>query len=517
MHDASRLHPHPTDEVITISPRRRAIALSVLCLCALTTAIDITITNVALPFIGRDLDASVAGLQLVIDAYNIVLAGLLVLGGGLADRFGRRKLFLAGYALFGVSCVLAAFSPSTVALVGARAVMGIGAAGVIAPALAIVAAMYPPEQRGGAIGLWAVFGATGLALGPIVGGFLLDHFWWGSVFLVNVPLVVLGVAVGMVVIPESRKPSIGRLDLVGALLSVLGLSALLLGIIEGPQQGWTTPLVILAIVIGLVLTGGFVRRELTASDPLFDVRILSRPVVAAGSVTLFISYVLFTGMLFVVPQWLQGVQGQSTINIGLLLLPFAVVFGLASLSSAATVEHLGARATITGGLLLCALGIGALAAFPEAAVEASIVATAIVGLGLAGVIAPPSTVVMNDLPQAKAGDGSSTNMVSRFAGGAVGVAVTGSVLSSVYRDHLKPSTRGLSSAQASDARGSLQGGLEVATQLARAAQSPFAGSVRDAFNSGARVGYAVVAATTAFACLWVWRALRPGDSAPTPS
>jgi MFS transporter, DHA2 family, multidrug resistance protein len=151
----------------------------VLCLCALTTAVDITITNVALPFIGRDLDASVAGLQLVIDAYNIVLAGLLVLGGGLADRFGRRTIFLGGYALFGLSCLLAAFSPSTGALVGARVVMGIGAAAVIAPALAIVATMYPPEERARAIAVWAVFGAAGLAIGPIVGGVLLAHFWWG--------------------------------------------------------------------------------------------------------------------------------------------------------------------------------------------------------------------------------------------------------------------------------------------------------------------------------------------------
>jgi EmrB/QacA subfamily drug resistance transporter len=515
VHDASRLHPSHEDDVIRLEPRRRAIALSVLCLCALTTAIDITITNVALPFIGQDLDASVAGLQLVVDAYNIVLAGLLVLGGGLADRFGRRMVFLGGYALFGVSCLLAAFSPSTGALIGARAVMGVGAAAVIAPALAIVATMYPPEDRGRAIGLWAVFGATGLALGPILGGLLLDRFWWGSVFLVNVPLVVLGVAVGFAVLPDSRKPASGSLDVLGALLSFLGLGALLLGIIEGPQQGWTSPPVVFAVVAGIALTAGFVVRELTTASPLFDVRILARPVVAAGSVTLFVGYVLMTGMLFVVPQWLEGIQGQSIVNVGLLLVPFAAVFGVASTYSASTVQRFGARATITGGLLLGALGIGGLAAFSDAALETNVVATALVGLGLAGVIAPPSTVVMNDLPPAKAGDGSSTNMVSRFVGGAVGVAVMGSVLSSVYRDHLAPSTRGLSIAQVSEARGSLQGGLEVATELTGGAHGAFAASVRDAFNTGARAGYAVVAVFTALACVWVWRALRPGISAPT--
>jgi DHA2 family multidrug resistance protein-like MFS transporter len=225
VHDASRLHPTHADDTLAMDPRRRTLALIVLCLCALTTAIDITITNVALPFIGKDLDASVAGLQLVIDAYNIVLAGLLILGGGLADRFGRRRIFLGGYVLFGVSCVLAALSSSTGALIGARIVMGVGAAAVIAPALAIVA--------------WAVFGASGLALGPVIGGVLLAHFWWGSVFLVNVPLVAVGVIVGLFVIPESTKPGADRLDLLGAAFSVAGLGLLLGGVIEGPQQGWT--------------------------------------------------------------------------------------------------------------------------------------------------------------------------------------------------------------------------------------------------------------------------------------
>ncbi len=171
MHDASRLHRHhDIVATVVIDPRRRTIALMVLCLCALATPVDITITNVALPFIGRDLDASVAGLQLVIDGYTIVLAGLLVLAGGLADRIGRRTIFLGGYAVFGLSCLLAAFSPSTGALIGARVVMGVGAAAVTAPALAIVAAMYPPEERGRAIAMWAVFGAVGLAIGPITSG-----------------------------------------------------------------------------------------------------------------------------------------------------------------------------------------------------------------------------------------------------------------------------------------------------------------------------------------------------------
>src|SRR4051812_4820621 len=248
--------------------RRRRLALAVVCLCAFTTAIDITITNVALPFIAKDLKANTTSLQWVIDAYNIVLAGLLLLGGGLADRFGRKKVFLAGYAVFGIACAVAAFSSSTGELVAARALMGVGAAGVIAPALAILAVLFPPDERGPAVAAWAMFGAAGLAVGPIAGGLLLDHFWWGSVFLVNVPLVVLGVVVGIRAIPESRKPGAASLDVVGALLSVGALGSLLAGIIEGPVRGWGDPFTLGLLVGGVALTAAFARWELRSAAPM---------------------------------------------------------------------------------------------------------------------------------------------------------------------------------------------------------------------------------------------------------
>lgn len=508
MHDASRLHPHHVETPGPGDARRRAIALVVLCMCALTTAIDITITNVALPFIGRDLDASVADLQWVIDAYNLALAGLLVLGGGLADRFGRRKVFLAGYALFGLGCLLAAISPSTSALIAARVVMGIGAAGVIAPALAIVAVLYPPEERARAISLWAVFGAAGLAVGPVLGGLLLDRFWWGSIFLVNVPIVAVGVVVGLRVIPESRKPDVGRLDVAGALLSVAGLGALLFGIIEGPERGWGSSAVVVGLAAGAVLTAAFVRHELRAANPLLDLRILARPVVAAGSATLFVSYVVFTGMLFVLPQWLQDVEGESIVSVGFLLVPFAGVFAFASMRSAQVMARVGAAATIAGGLAISAAGIAALAVTEDAAVAWTIAGTAVIGLGIAGLIAPPSTVVMNALPDAKAGDGSSLNMVSRFAGAAVGVAVVGSVLSTVYLGRVDEATTELSVSDTAKAEGSIQGALEVADDLSGSAGDALAAAARDAFNAGARVAYVVIAVLAAIAAVFAWFALR---------
>jgi EmrB/QacA subfamily drug resistance transporter len=483
VHDTARLHRHHADAAVEAPADRRRIALVILCFCALTTAVDMTITNVALPSIGQDLDAPTSELQWVVDAYNIVLAGLLVLGGGLADRYGRRRIFLVGYAVFGLACLVAALSSTTQALIASRALMGVGAAGVISPALAIIAGLYPPEERAGAIGLWAMFGAAGLALGPIAGGLLLDRFWWGSVFLVNVPLVAIGVAVGRRVIPESYGGSRGRLDVAGALLSVAGLAVLLFGVIEGPGRGWGSPEVVASLVGGLVLLLAFVVRELRTASPLFDVRIAARPVVAATAVTLFVAYVVFTGMLFLLPQYFSAVAGESIVSVGLLLVPFAGTFGILSMRSGAAVERAGARRAITAGLGTCAIGMVLLAVTVHETVVWTVLATMVAAAGMSLLIAPASTVLMNDLPLAKAGDGSSFSMVSRFVGAAVGVAVIGSVFAAAYAADLP-------GAGAPPTSGALSG------------------AARDAFASAAAAGYLVIAAMAAVAAVTAWFALR---------
>jgi EmrB/QacA subfamily drug resistance transporter len=490
MHDVARLHPHHADAPMAVDGTARRIALWVLCLCALTTAIDITITNVALPSIGDELRAPTSELQWVVDAYNIVLSGLLVLGGGLADRYGRKLIFLSGYALFGLACLLAAISSTSETLIAARALMGVGAAGVVAPALAIIAGLYPPEERAGAIGLWAVFGAAGLAAGPVIGGLLLDRFWWGSVFLVNVPLVALGVIVGLRVIPESRVATRGRLDVLGALLSVAGLALLLFGIIEGPDRGWASAEVVGSIAAGVLVIAAFVRRELVDDAPLFDVRIATRPAVMAGAVTLFVAYVVFTGMLFVLPQYLTEVSLESIVDVGLLLVPFAAVFGVLSMRSDAAVQRFGARAAITAGLAVDAVAMALLAWFAHDDLVWTIVATALAGAGLSLLIAPGSTVMMNGLPAEQAGDGSSFSMVSRFVGAAVGVAIVGSVFAAVYSANLPgtsgpPPTTGTLSATA-----------------------------RGAFADASAAGYLVIAGFAAVAAVVAWVALRAEGGSP---
>jgi DHA2 family multidrug resistance protein-like MFS transporter len=512
--DHGRLHPHHSDapSAASIGGRTRTIALGVLCLCALTIGIDMTITNVALPVIGHELQAPTDQLQWVVDGYNIVLAGLLVLGGGLADRYGRRRVFVIGYTLFGVACAMAAFSDSTERLIAARVIMGIGAAGVSAPALALIASMFPPLARSGAIGAFVVFGASGLAIGPIVGGFLLDRFWWGSVFLVDVPIVAVGVIMTMRTVPESRAPvpegGDPPLDVTGALLSVTGLAAFLFGAIEGPTRGWASPSVLIGLVLGSLVIAAFVRHELGSRSPLFDVRILGRSAVATGSLTLLVAYILFTGFLFVQPQYLQDVAGASIVSVGLLLVPFAVVFGVCSTQAARVLTRLGPRATITLGLLTCALAATIMAFAIDRSIALMVAASATLGAGLSLLIAPPSTVLMNALPAAKAGDGSSLSMVSRFVGAALGVAVIGSVLAAIYTTDLGGSASSLSARQAATAEGSIQGALEIAGTLDRTADRSLTSAAQEAFSSGATAAYAVLAAMAALAAVWSWSGLR---------
>ena len=503
-----------------ITGRRRTVALSILCFCAFTTGIDLTITNIALPFIGRALDAPTNELQWTVDAYNIVLAGLLVLGGAVADRYGRRLVFLSSYLLFAAACACAAFSTNTPQLIASRGLMGVGAAGVAAPALAIIASMYPPDERAGAIGLFVVFGAFGLAFGPVAGGFLLDHFWWGSVFLVNVPVVVVGVAIGARTIRESRGPvpdgGHPPLDVLGALLSVIGLTAVLFGIIEGPSRGWTEPGVLAGLGVGAVVIASFIARELHVGSPLFDVRILARPAVATGSITLFLAYVLLTGFLFLDPQYLQDVQSEPVVTVGLLFVPFAVAFGVCSRQAPRLLGRLGARAAITAGLVVSAVAAALLAVTVNGPAAPTVAVSLLLGAGLSLLIAPPSTLVMNDLPEAKAGDGSSLNFVSRMVGGAIGVAVAGSVLASRYASHVNGAVAALDATDADKSRGSIQGALEVAATLPAAADRSLTAAARDAFRAGATAAYVVIAVLGALAAEWAWLALRHASSAPPP-
>jgi MFS family permease len=296
-------------------------------------------------------------------------------------------------------------------------------------------------------------------------------------------------------------------------MSVVGLGALLFGVIEGPGRGWTSPFVIGAIVVGAVALVAFVRREPRVSSPLFDVRILRRPAVATGSLTLLLAYVVFNSFLFLNPQYLHDVQGESIVLVGLLFAPFALVFGACSLQAQRVVGRLGARSTITLGLVVSATAAAGFAVAVNGPLWETVAATVILGVGLSALIAPPSTVVMNALPASKAGDGSSLNFVSRFAGASVGVAIVGSIAASIFARDLDPAPHVLTSGQLDRAEGSLQGALTVADTLAPSAQRSLRLAAQDAFDRGATVAYAAVAvlALVAAAVAWVTLGRTKGD------
>jgi DHA2 family multidrug resistance protein-like MFS transporter len=492
-----------------VDARRRTIALAVVCLAAFTTALDMTITNVALPFLARDLGASTSQLQWIVGSYNIVLAGLLLLGGGLGDRFGRKPAFLTGYALFGLASLACAFSTSPELVIAARSVMGVGAALVLTPALAIVTVMYPPAERGRAIALWAIFGAVGLAAGPAVGGVLLDRFWWGSVFFVTVPVVALGVVAGIFMIPDSRKPGSAPIDLPGAFLSVAGMGTFLFGVIEGPDVGWSDPATVATLVLGAVLLAAFVLWELHTDHPMVDVRVLRVHRVAPSAVALMLVYFTLSGMLFLVPQYLQFVRDQSVLTTGLALVPFATAFGIVSKKSPAFLERYGGRLTISLGLLLSGLGLAGLALLPETPGWIDVViGTVVAAIGWGLLVTPATTVSMNALPVEKAGDGSAVNMVSRFAGAAFGVAVLGSVFATVYAARIAEAVRGLGASQRSTAQHSIAGADAVATRLPGASRAALTVAAQHAFADGAQIAFAAAALAAFLGAIWAARSLR---------
>jgi EmrB/QacA subfamily drug resistance transporter len=285
------------------------------------SAVDSTIVNVALPAISRDLDARVGALQWVIDGFLVCLAGMLLVGSGLADHFGRRKVFLLGLAGFGAASVLAAASQNVAELIATRVLMGAAAACVLPPALSLIAVMFSPEERPRALAVWTAVAGVGFALGPVLGGVLVQSVGWQAVFLVNVPVLVAAVPLGVVSLPESRRPGMPPLDLIGVGLSVIALALVVFALIEGVPLGWSNPAVLAAAAGGFAAGVAFVRVELVRRAPLFDVTALLRPVVATGAIVIVAVYISFLGVLFLLPQYLYYVRHESTLFSGLLLAP----------------------------------------------------------------------------------------------------------------------------------------------------------------------------------------------------
>jgi EmrB/QacA subfamily drug resistance transporter len=476
------------------------------------SAVDMTIVNVALPAISEDLNAGVGELQWVLDGFLVAVAGLLLLGSGLADRFGRKRVFLSGMAGFGVASVLCALAPSPVALIGARVLMGAAAACVLPPALSLIAVMFPPEERAQALGVWTAASGAGLAIGPVLGGVLVNEAGWQAVFLVNVPVAAVVVPAGLKVLPESTRPGTPPLDLLGVALSILSLGGIVFALIEGPDAGWTSPEVIASAVIGVVAGATFVRVEQRGRHPLFDVGVLARPAVAGGAVAILCVYLAFLGTMFVLPQYLQYVQDRSVVAAGLLLAPFGLGVAIGSPYSARLFAALGARMTISGGLLALAASTALFLLLSRT----STVAVVIVGAGLIGllvplVLAPATAVIMNDLGQEKAGDGGAVNQLARQVGGALGVAIIGTVFAGVYSNEIEQKLGRLSGPQRERAAGSIEEARDVLDTVRQPLRDQLLESVDDAFDLAARLGFGTCVAVLLLAAAVAAVVLPPDE------
>jgi DHA2 family multidrug resistance protein-like MFS transporter len=491
--------------------KRRQQGLVVLCGAMFISAVDMTVVNVALPDISEDLNAGVGELQWVLDGFLVALAGLLLVGSGLADRFGRKRVFLAAMAAFGVASVLCALAPSPAALIGARVLMGAAAAGVLPPALSLIAVMFPPEERAQALGMWAAVAGAGLVLGPLLGGVLVNEVGWEAVFLINVPVAAVVVPAGLRVLPESTRPGAPPLDLGGAALSIVALGGVIFALIEGPDAGWTSPEVLASGAIGLLAGAAFVHGELRRRHPLFDVRVLARPTVAAGAVTILSVYIAFLGTLFLLPQYLQYVHGRSVAAAGLLLTPLGVGTAVGSRYNARLFATLGPRLTLAGGLLAFAASTALFLLLGRAtSVAVVLVGTGLIGLLLSMVVAPATAVIMNDLGEEKAGDGGAVNQLARQVGGALGVAIVGTVFAATYTDQIEEKLTRLGASQRERATQSIEEARDVVERFREPLRGELLTRVDDAFDLAARIGFGVCVGVLLLAAAVAAAALRNG-------
>jgi EmrB/QacA subfamily drug resistance transporter len=417
---------------------RRWVVLGVMCLSLLLIVVDNTIVNVAIPTLQRDLDASTSQLQWVVDSYILVFAGLLLTMGSLGDRFGRRGALAVGLSIIGVASIASAFAGSADQLIATRAVMGIGGALVMPATLSIITNVFTDRrERAQAIAIWAASAGMAVAIGPVTGGWLLEHFWWGSVFLVNVPVVVVALVLGQLFVPTSRDPSAPRLDVPGALLSIAGLVALVWAIIEGPN-GWTEPSVLGGFAAAAVLLGLFVVWERRTSTPMLDMSFFKNRRFSAASGAIMLTFFAMFGTLFLLTQFLQSVLGYSAFEAGVRLIPMAAIQIVVAPLSAKVVERVGSKIVVAVGLLTAALGLVLASRLTVGASYGEVViALLVLAAGLALVMPSATESIMGSLPPAKAGVGSAVNDTTRELGGALGVAILGSVMSSTYQPEVR--------------------------------------------------------------------------------
>ncbi len=482
--------------------KNRWAIFAVLGLSVFLVVVDNTIVNVALPTLSRELEASTSQLQWIVDSYSLVFAGLLLAFGSLGDRYGRKGALQLGLVLFGLTSVAAAFTDSATGLISARAAMGVGAALVFPATLAILTNVFTdPTERAKAIGAWSAISGLAIALGPLTGGYLLEHFWWGSIFLVNVPIVLAALVLGQRLVPTTKDPDAGRLDPLGLVLSITAIALLVYTVIEAPHRGWTEPVTLGSFAVFAILFVTFVLWERRRRDPMLDVTVFTNPRFSAASFAVAVAFFGLFGFVFLVTQYFQVIRGYSTLSAGLHTLPFAVAAGVTAPIAARMALRFGSTKVVAAGLASMALGF-----LWTSTIEADtpywgpiVAQMVLIAAGMTMTTAPATEAILGSLPRHKAGVGSAVNDTTRELGGTLGVAVVGSAFSSLYGPKLLELLAGLPIPdQALDAaQGSVQAAVAVADMAPPAGRDIILEATRTAFLDGFSGGVRIAAAAAA--------------------
>jgi EmrB/QacA subfamily drug resistance transporter len=486
---------------------RRWWTLGVLCLSLMVISVDNTILNVALPSIVRNLNAQGAQLQWIIDAYTIVFAGLLLTAGSLGDRLGRKGALTVGLMLFGGFSALASQARSADTLIMFRGLMGIGGAFIFPTTLSILTNTFTGTERAKAIGIWAGVSGLGIVVGPLGGGLLLEHFSWGSVFLVNVPICAIAIILGRFFVPRSRDLDEGHLDPLGAGLSIIALGALLYGIIEAPEVGWSQPGVVAGLAIGIVVAALFIWWETHTAYPMLDVGFFKNPRFSAASATITLTYFALFGSTFLLTQYFQFVLGYSPLMAGLMTAPVAIGIMVLAPQAPKLVERIGTKRVMLAGLVIVAC---ALLLYSSDTIMSSVLAGGMVrvlfGAGMGLTVAPATESIMGSLPPGKAGVGSAVNDTTRQTGGALGVAVIGSIFAIRYHSIASAAT-GIPASVAPAVRNSIGTALDAARRL-RPPQRAAVKAIADyAYLTAMRLAYSIAAVVVMAAAFVTWRYL----------
>lgn len=462
--------------------QRRWWILSVLCLSLLIVTVGNSSLNVTIPTLSRELQATESQLQWVIAIYSLVFAGLLFSTGAIGDRFGRKGALQFGLVLFLVACVAATLSTSMWQLIASRAVMGVGAAFIMPSTLSILVNVFPADERTRAIAIWAgITGAAG-AIGPVASGLLLGHFWYGAVFLVNVPIILLALVAGFFLVPKSKDPEQGKLDPVGAVLSIIGIVSLVYGLIEAPDKGWTSPATLIAFGVGIIVLTAFAFWELHHDEPMLDMRFFKNGAFSTGTTGMILVFMAMYGVMFLITQYFQLILGYTALDSAVRFLPMAPIMIIVAPLTPRLSERFGANRTVAGGLLLVALG---LISFRALATDTPywyiLICVILLVSGMALSMSPMTAAIMSAVPPRRAGAGSAMNDATRELGAALGVAVMGSIAASQYASRVDTFTVGLPPEAQEAARSSIAGALQIS--------SKFPGEIGTALTKGADAAF----------------------------